>query len=145
MKALQIFWLAAFCGYPFSAFADHLLSGRDTASGAALYSEHCASCHGANLEGQPDWRTPGIDGVLPAPPHDETGHTWHHVTDLLLDYTKLGGAAALSARGVTGFNSGMPAFGDALTDDEILDILGFIRSRWPDRLKEVQRARTHGE
>jgi mono/diheme cytochrome c family protein len=63
----------------------------DIAQGKALYAESCASCHGANLEGQPDWRTPGPDGRLPAPPHDETGHTWHHPDRVLFQYTKLGG------------------------------------------------------
>ena len=50
----------------------------DIAQGEDLYREYCAACHGADLEGQPDWRSAGPDGVLPAPPHDETGHTWHH-------------------------------------------------------------------
>ena len=47
----------------------------DIAQGETLYVQSCASCHGANLEGQPDWRTPDATGRLPAPPHDETGHT----------------------------------------------------------------------
>src|SRR5262245_31357156 len=29
---------------------------RQVAAGAAVYRAHCATCHGANLEGQPDWR-----------------------------------------------------------------------------------------
>ncbi|WP_370644306.1 c-type cytochrome [Ruegeria sp. SCSIO 43209] len=39
----------------------------DSARGAVLYAENCASCHGANLEGQQDWQTPDPDGVLRAP------------------------------------------------------------------------------
>ena len=50
-----------------------------------------------NLEGQPDWQTPDDNGTLPAPPHDETGHEWHHDNRLLFEYTQLGGAAALAA------------------------------------------------
>lgn len=42
--------------------------GLDIAEGEALYAEACAACHGAQLEGQPDWRTRGPDGRLPAPP-----------------------------------------------------------------------------
>jgi Cytochrome c, mono- and diheme variants len=117
------------------------LDGRDIARGERLYAENCASCHGADLEGQPDWREPGPDGVLPAPPHDETGHTWHHDTALLFDYVKQGGAAALAARGVSDFASGMPGFGGTLDDAEILDILGYIRSTWPERMQAVQAAR----
>ena len=63
------------------------------ARGEAVYAEACASCHGANLEGQPNWRSPGPDGRLPAPPHDETGHTWHNPDRLLLQITALGTAA----------------------------------------------------
>lgn len=118
-----------------------LLDGRDITAGKALYAQSCASCHGANLEGQPDWREVGPDGVLPAPPHDETGHTWHHETALLFDYVKQGGADALAARGVADFPSAMPGFGGTLSDAQILDILGFIRSTWPERMQAVQSAR----
>lgn len=123
------------------AHAASLLDGRDIAAGKELYTQNCASCHGANLEGQPDWREAGPDGVLPAPPHDETGHTWHHETALLFDYVKQGGADALAARGVADFPSGMPGFGGTLDDAQILDILGFIRSTWPERMQAVQAAR----
>jgi mono/diheme cytochrome c family protein len=108
--------------------------------GADLYQQHCAACHGVALEGQPDWQVPGPDGVLPAPPHDATGHTWHHDNALLFDYTRLGGAAALEARGIAGFNSGMPAFGDVLDGAEIWDILAYIRSTWPERVQAIQSA-----
>ena len=126
-----------------AVLADHRFEGRDIGAGAALYAQNCAACHGAALEGQPDWRTPGPDGVLPAPPHDETGHTWHHDTGLLLDYTLKGGAATLEARGVSGFKSGMPAFGDQLTEEEVLDILAYIRSHWSEEAQAVQRERSH--
>lgn len=121
--------------------AGHVLDNRDLVAGQAVYAENCASCHGANLEGQPDWRTARADGTLPAPPHDMTGHTWHHDSQLLFDYTKFGGKAVLEARGVVGFNSGMPAFGDTLSDAQILDVLGYIRSTWPDRAREAQASR----
>nr|WP_238364322.1 cytochrome c [Mesobacterium pallidum] len=125
------------------AQADHRFEGRDIETGASLYAEACAACHGAWLEGQPDWRQPGPDGVLPAPPHDVTGHTWHHDTPLLLEYTLRGGKAALAARGVTDFASGMPAFEGTLTEEQVLDILAFIRSTWPEEAQQVQSARTH--
>lgn len=123
------------------AAADHNWNHRDIDAGRTLYADNCASCHGANLEGQPDWRLPNADGVLPAPPHDRTGHTWHHDDALLFEYTKLGGQAALEVRGVTGFNSEMPAFGETLTDDEIWDTLAYIRSTWSDRERDVQASR----
>ena len=112
----------------------------DIAKGQQLYAESCAACHGANLEGQPDWRQAGPDGVLPAPPHDETGHTWHHADRMLFDYTKLGGKAALARQGMD-FASGMPVFGDQLSDAEIWNIIAYIKSTWPERERAIQAER----
>ena len=117
----------------------------DLAQGAALYAEHCASCHGKNLEGAPDWRRQGEDGLYPAPPHDATGHTWHHGDQLLFDYTKLGGEGALAALGITDFESGMPGFAESLTDNEIRNVLAFIKSTWPEQLRQHQEDMTRQE
>lgn len=116
----------------------------DLAAGERLYSENCAACHGENLEGQANWQSAGSDGVLPAPPHNERGHTWHHGDALLFTYTKLGGEATLAEQGME-FKSGMPGFGETLTDQEIWDILAYIKSTWPDRVQEVQAVRTEAE
>lgn len=107
------------------------------AVGGKLYAAHCAACHGEFLEGEPDWKTPREDGSLPAPPHDQSGHTWHHGDELLFNYTKKGGAAIAPA----GFNSGMPGFADTLKDAEIWDILAFIKSTWPEDIRAAQAAR----
>lgn len=112
----------------------------DLQRGAALYAAHCASCHGAGLEGQPDWQIPDADGVLPAPPHDETGHTWHHDDAMLTDYIRRGGQAVLDDMGVP-MTSGMPAFGEVLAEDDIAAILAFIKSRWPERMRAIQAGR----
>jgi hypothetical protein len=53
--------------------------------GETVHLQHCASCHGRDLQGQPDWQSPDGEGYLPAPPHDETGHSWHHPDRLLFD------------------------------------------------------------
>lgn len=113
----------------------------DLAVGEALYAETCASCHGTNLEGQGNWRSPGSDDRLPAPPHDETGHTWHHADSLIFTYTKLGGKEALAEQGME-FNSGMPGFGNQLSDQEIWCIIAYIRSTWPERIRTIQAERT---
>jgi mono/diheme cytochrome c family protein len=108
--------------------------------GRALYVEHCAACHGGNLEGQPDWRIPDENGLYPAPPHDETGHTWHHDDAMLLEYISRGGQAVLDDMGVK-FTSGMPGFGSILTDREIEAILDYIKSTWPQRIRAAQAQR----
>lgn len=123
---------------------DAFIGELDIVEGKALYLEVCASCHGANLEGQQNWQSPGDDGRLPAPPHDETGHTWHHGDQVLFAYTKLGGKALMAGRGMN-FNSGMPGFGDQLSDQEIWNILEYIKSTWPQRLQEMQAVRTESE
>ena len=122
---------------PGVAFSGHELDDRDIISGQALYGEHCASCHGAQLEGQENWRAQNDDGTLPAPPHDETGHTWHHDNRLLFAYTALGGQAALDARGVKGFKSGMPGFAGSMSEEEIWNVLAYIRSTWSERIQEM--------
>ena len=107
--------------------------------GAALYTEHCAVCHGENLEGEADWHIPNDDGSMRAPPHDDSGHTWHHPDQMLHDYTRLGGAETLRRMGVTGVVSAMPAFGDVMTDEEIDAVLSYIKSKWSPRLRDHQR------
>ena len=94
-----------------------------------------------NLEGQANWRSRNEDGTLPAPPHDETGHTWYHETKMLFEYTKLGGQVTLEAVGVKNFTSGMPAFGDVLTDEQIWEVLSYIRSTWPQHIKDAHATR----
>ena len=108
------------------------------ASGEAVYAQFCAACHGANLEGQPNWKVPLADGSRPAPPHDSTGHTWHHTDQLLVDYVTLGGAETLRRLGVTGVQSGMPAFGSVLSEDEIDAVLDYIASHWSERARAYQ-------
>ena len=133
--------IITFIGVATGASAGHQMDNRNLANGQTLYAENCASCHGVNLEGQPNWQTPDDSGILPAPPHDETGHTWHHDNGLLFEYTELGGEAALASRGIRDFASGMPGFGDSLSDDEIWDILAYIRSTWSTRVQEIQAGR----
>ena len=102
------------------------------ALGASVYEANCASCHGANLEGQANWRSPGDDGRLPAPPHDKTGHTWHHDGDTLFRLTKYGTGALI---GDPDYASNMPIYEDVLSDEEIIAVLSYIKSTWPDDVR----------
>ena len=116
------------------------LAAQDLVRGADVYAAQCASCHGVDLEGAPDWRTADADGRFPAPPHDATGHTWHHDDATLYDYVALGGAGAMAKAGVD-YDSGMPAYGDILSEAEIRDVLAYIKSTWPERERAAQAAR----
>lgn len=106
-------------------------------TGRAIYLERCASCHGVELEGQPDWMRRLPSGRLPAPPHDASGHTWHHSDRQLFDIVKNGLATI-----APGYETDMPAFADAMTDDEIRAVLEYIKSTWPDRERDVQSRRS---
>jgi len=111
------------------------------ADGKSIYAEHCAACHGANLEGETvDWRTRDAEGYLPAPPHDASGHTWHHADDQLFYITKHG----IKAIAPPGYKSRMIGFGDTLSDNDIWAVLTFIKRSWPER-EQAQQRRVSGQ
>lgn len=99
------------------------------AVGQSVYEAECAECHGVAGEGQPNWRQASADGVLPAPPHDSTGHTWHHPDAQLLDIIARGGSMP---------NSQMPAYADGLSQAEMKAVLAYIKTFWGEREREYQ-------
>lgn len=107
-----------------------------TQLGQQLYGTHCAECHGADLKGQPDWRERGPDGLLPAPPHDPSGHTWHHPSAMLVELTKFGPQRVAGAD----YRSAMPAYEGTLSDEEIRAVLSFIKSTWPAEIRRRHNA-----
>lgn len=103
-----------------------LLAWQDAAvvtRGHAIYDSHCAGCHGLKGEGQP-----AAAGKLAAPPHDATGHTWQHPDFALVQLTREG---VSSVACMTLDENAMPKFDTALSDREILDVLSYVKSRWP--------------
>ncbi|MFP1630969.1 c-type cytochrome [Zhengella sp. ZM62] len=104
------------------------------ARGETIYADHCAACHGTDLQGEPDWRTRKDNGRMPAPPHDETGHTWHHPDQILFDITKLG---IVKAAGLRNYTSDMPIYGEILSDDEIIAVLSWIKAQWPVEVRAL--------
>jgi mono/diheme cytochrome c family protein len=104
------------------------------ALGEAVYRRECATCHGENLDGQPNWQIRNEEGRLPAPPHDETGHTWHHPDAQLVELTAKGPQAFVGAD----YETDMPAYEGVLTETEIHAVLAFIKSRWPLEIQERQ-------
>lgn len=111
--------------------------------GETVYVQQCASCHGINLEGQPDWKMQNEDGSFRTPPHDDTGHTWHHGDPTLLEAIRLGGARFNDLN--IGGTSNMPAFGDILSDEEITAVLTYIKSTWTEENQGWQEEATQRE
>ncbi len=103
-------------------------------SGQELYGLQCAVCHGVDLQGDPDWKTPNADGSFRPPPQDVSGHTWHHSDQLLVEIISEGSGLTPSA---------MPLYDDTLTQDEILSIIEFFKSTWgpEERLFQWERTR----
>lgn len=107
------------------------------ALGQRVYDAQCAACHGDNLEGETNWRVADPSGLLKAPPHDETGHTWHHSDAYLVESIKLGGARLSADVGI----SPMPAYDTILSDEEITAVLAYIKSQWPADILAAQAQR----
>jgi mono/diheme cytochrome c family protein len=103
--------------------------------GERVYKRFCSLCHGGNLEGQANWRIRKDDGKLPAPPHDATGHTWHHPDTMLFGIVKYG---LVPPYAPADYPSDMPAWGDTLRDDDIWAVLAYIKSRWPPDIRRIQ-------
>jgi len=112
-----------------------VLDADEIATGQELYAIHCASCHGSELQGEADWQTQNEDGTFRAPPHDASGHTWHHSDAVLLETIRLGGARLPDNIGGT---SQMPAFDEVLSEQQMTAILTYIKSTWPEDLRLVQ-------
>jgi mono/diheme cytochrome c family protein len=96
--------------------------------GEAVYRKNCASCHGPNGEATPGWRNPGADGKYPPPPLDGSAHAWHHSTETLEEMIR---------KGSPGGAGGMPAWDGKLTNQEIDDVIVWIKSLWPDDVYDV--------
>lgn len=96
--------------------------------GKDVYAQQCAACHGANLEGQANWRQRDNKGYMPAPPHDANGHTWHHPDEYLFSVTKYGIEETLGRE----YPNNMPAYETHLTDKQIVAVLSYIKSTWPE-------------
>lgn len=105
--------------------------------GKAIYVNNCAACHGESLQGQPNWRERMPNGRLPAPPHDKTGHTWHHSDGMLVDMVRNGLVPGKTAP--PGYVSDMPAYRDILSDQEIIAVLAYIKSTWPPKVLQAQK------
>ncbi|MDH3635019.1 MAG: cytochrome c [Gammaproteobacteria bacterium] len=96
--------------------------------GAPRYQKNCAVCHGVNAEGTKEWKKPDENGNYPPPPLNGTAHAWHHSIPQLARSIKEGG---IKLGGV------MPAFVDKLSDQEVLAVIAYFQSKWPDEVYKV--------
>jgi len=138
LRRIAVVLLLAACSESAPPGNDPRANPRDAAKvalGAKVYAQHCAACHGAKLEGELDWRRRKPNGRMPAPPHDDEGHTWHHADSVLFGITKRGLVAPYAP---PNYESDMPAFGGKLSDDEIWAVLAFIKSRWSARVLPIR-------
>ncbi len=93
--------------------------------GAGLFQQNCAVCHGANAEGTADWKKTDANGNYPPPPLDGSAHAWHHSIPQLVRSIKEGG---IKLGGV------MPPFGEKLSDQDVLAVIAYFQSKWPDEI-----------
>jgi mono/diheme cytochrome c family protein len=109
--------------------------------GQQLYIQYCASCHGANGEGQfptaPN--QPDTTGRIGAPPHNGAGHTWHHGDELLFRYVYEGGM------GDPEHFYPMPAFRDQLAEDDIWAVIAYLKTLWNEEQRANQQRVTEAE
>ncbi len=98
---------------------------QQVARGQTIFRQYCAGCHGQNAEGTPDWRKPLENGRYPPPPLNGTAHAWHHSTEELKNFILKGGPPG---------EGRMPGWAGILKDQEIDDILVWIKSLWPDEV-----------
>jgi mono/diheme cytochrome c family protein len=91
-------------------------------AGEAIYLAYCASCHGAEGGGAPQWWELERDGNRLAPPLNGTGHGWHHPL------------RQLYAMIHDGIPPGMPRWKGILDRGEILAVIAFFQTWWPDEV-----------
>lgn len=131
ISVLCLVAVAAFALHAISATErDSFLQWRDpavTAAGRVLYVAHCAACHG-----MPDGSPVAAASETSAPPHDATGHSWQHPDFALFRLVRDGIAVANCAPVDP---ERMPKFKGIVSDRELVAILSYIKSTWPEAVR----------
>jgi S-disulfanyl-L-cysteine oxidoreductase SoxD len=102
--------------------------------GKQLYARVCSSCHGRRLQGQLLWQVRDQYAGRRAPAHDQTGHTWQHSDEDLFFIIKFGRFPTTPPT----VKSYMPAYGQSLSDNQILATIAYIKATWPVGLRVSQ-------
>lgn len=102
--------------------------------GEAIFHLHCAGCHGPHAQGENPSKPMGgmkADGSYIAPALNGNGHSWHHPTDVLRRIVTEGSPAE---------GSSMKGFGQTLTTEQIMSVIHYFQSLWPEEVrKEYQK------
>lgn len=143
LAVVAVTLLAACTGEPEIMVRGERFSDEQLTLGEQLYVQNCASCHGMNGEGQfPNAPLqPDVTGRLGAPPHNEIGHTWHHGDGLLIRYVLEGGVSLTDPENFYP----MPAFGDQLSETDVMNIIAYIKTMWTDEQRVRQQQVTDAE
>ena len=110
------------------------LDAAQVARGKQVYQTKCASCHGTNAGGAPNWNVPDTNGNYPPPPHNDDGHTWHHSDRVLYEMIRDGMRDPLRPDSPLR----MPAFGDTLSDADVHAVIAYFKNLWNREHQEFQ-------
>ena len=106
--------------------------------GQALYQQNCAQCHDSGASTSDAWKKPNSMGEMPAPPHNQRGHTWRHSDNQLKRMIIKGWRDPFNkSKRLT-----MPSFKGRLTAQEIDILLGYLKSLWTEQQRIFQKAET---
>lgn len=115
--------------------------GKLLATGKQVYMDYCASCHGPDGEGMPNWEEHNARGELPAPPHGPEGHTWKHSDAMLHRMISEGWRDPWNeTERLT-----MPAFKDVLTPRQIRAVIAYIKTLWTPEQRRFQAEESKGD
>lgn len=115
-------------------FAD-ATNGENVRVGVKIYKEQCSSCHGRQLQGQALWQVQDEFFGRRAPAHDATGHSWQHSDEELFRKVSNG---HMSDYAKDNPEHRTHAFRNILSEAKILQVLAFIKARWPLGIRVAQ-------
>ena len=91
--------------------------------GAPLYQKYCQACHGKRGVGEKLSFSAYVHREIIAPALDDSQHAWHHSDDDLTAFI-LNGSPRTSR---------MPAWKGTLSEQQVRDIVAYIKSLWGPR------------
>lgn len=104
-----------------------IAADQNLVTGQTVYNLRCAHCHGYAGEGQLLSTVPNTEqlGLHTVPPHDATGHTWQHPSQLIELVVLNGIQNPLE-------HYPMPPFEGVVTETEIDQLIAYMSLWWTD-------------